>query len=727
MKRTLAGLLIVALLVGSAMADPFVGPAGNPTLRYSINIADGVDMTALGDTDVNWGTGDVTTTGAGSFGTMATSGATTGAGATYTGIVQAEHLYSTDDINCTDDIDIGDDLRVVGLATIGETLTLTGIGTFVAQPVFRAGGLIWDDQKLYFGNDSDGAIEYDEDGDNEVKTTGTWDFDGPLKASSTLDVDGATTLDAVEIAETLNQIGVATFVAQPVLQAGFLMWDDQTATFGNDSDSTIGYDEAGDNTLDFVCSNGMTFDGGATFDDTTTLEKVAIGTSGAYFTDFTTGDNVVGIYAHDAACTGYTDGVSSTITGAGGDGNGAIRPIQASGTASATAVLGELYGGSFYAIQADGSDISGNQYGLMAYTEIEETDETDTADGYITGLLGIYDTNGVNPTVALTHPGFKAAVGGVVKDNANTQPDAVVMAFLEGDSTGTPAGAAFKAVSVRSSSGGWFNYGLDLYDEAGYGYNIGKADIRLESGAVVVENSGAPTDGATGTGDTYADTGSLLIDTTNGNGYMNRGDADSQNWDKVVVDEVESAVTGTYNPVYVTVMQTIANADAVSGSEEYILNDAVLNETVNVYTVFANALTDDVPRALVVDPAASYTGTVTIYGTDMNDAAISEVLTFSSDVAQTTAAAFKDLTNITVSDRTGGGDTTMDVGLGSRLGLNVILTDTAQVESASMDNVYEGTRATITVSATTLSLNTIDPDTANDGAKDLKVYMKVVP
>ena len=41
MKRTLAGLLIVALLVGVAAADPFIGN----TLRYSIDIKDGCDIT----------------------------------------------------------------------------------------------------------------------------------------------------------------------------------------------------------------------------------------------------------------------------------------------------------------------------------------------------------------------------------------------------------------------------------------------------------------------------------------------------------------------------------------------------------------------------------------------------------------------------------------------------------------------------------------------------------
>jgi len=138
MKRTLAGLLIVALLVGVADADPFIGPAGNPTLRYSINIADGVDMTALGDTDVDWGTGDVTTTGAGSFGTVTETGGTTGTDATYSGIVIAEHFNSTDDARIADDLLVEGDADVVGAFTAGTIASDAGVsgttGTFT-EPV----------------------------------------------------------------------------------------------------------------------------------------------------------------------------------------------------------------------------------------------------------------------------------------------------------------------------------------------------------------------------------------------------------------------------------------------------------------------------------------------------------------------------------------------------------------------------------------------------------------
>lgn len=205
-----------------------------------------------------------------------------------------------------------------------------------------------------------------------------------------------------------------------------------------------------------------------------------IGTSGAYYAA-TTGDNIIGIYATDATGTGYTDGVSSILKATGGDGNGALRPIQASATADAGANLAELYGVSAYATQSDGSIVTANAYAVMGWTQINETGAAHDPTGYIAGVLGIYDTPGINPSVTLTTPGAKAAVLGVIKDNANTSPHAAVMAFMEGDATGTACPAAFKAVSVRSTAGGGFTYGLDLKDEAGYGHNIITADIRLQN------------------------------------------------------------------------------------------------------------------------------------------------------------------------------------------------------------------------------------------------------
>jgi len=220
---------------------------------------------------------------------------------------------------------------------------------------------------------------------------------------------------------------------------------------------------------------------------------VNVGASGSYYT-VTTGANIFGIYADDQTGTGYTDGISSTIKATAGDGNGALRPIQASATADVSSDLAELYGGSFYSTLADGGKVRSNMYGVMGWLAIDETDAGDDPTGYIAGLMGIYETEGINPTVSLTTPGAKAAVIGIVKDAANTSPHAAVMAFAEGDNgNGISIPAAFKATSVRSTTGDGFDYGLDLYDDAGHGTTVEEADIRLEDGSIINSNSGAPT------------------------------------------------------------------------------------------------------------------------------------------------------------------------------------------------------------------------------------------
>jgi hypothetical protein len=57
------------------------------------------------------------------------------------------------------------------------------------------------------------------------------------------------------------------------------------------------------------------------------------------------------------------------------------------------------------------------------------------------------------------------------------------------------------------------NYGLDLASAS-----VNKADVRLAGNTVIMQGAGAPVDGTTG--DNFAGIGSLYIDTTNGNLYL---------------------------------------------------------------------------------------------------------------------------------------------------------------------------------------------------------------
>jgi hypothetical protein len=314
-----------------------------------------------------------------------------------------------------------------------------------------------------------------------------------LSGDATVAADGTLTLAA----------GQVSFTELDTITDGSILVGKSSANFELDA-KTDGYILVGDGTdLNSVAVSGdvaLTNAGVSSIAKLAGTEdidsKIYIGESGGYY-QMTAAENVIGIYAEDTVNSGYSDGVSSTMKATtAGTGAGALRPFQGSATADTSSDLSELYGASFYSTQNDGSKVRDNMYGSMAWLKINETDAADDPQGYITSVMGIYDTPGIDPSVTLTNPGCKAAIAGIVKDNANSKPHAAVMAFMEGDSTGTTVPAAFKAVSVRSTAGGGFTYGLDLYDEAGWGNNIQTADIRMHSGASIASGTAVPTHSA---------------------------------------------------------------------------------------------------------------------------------------------------------------------------------------------------------------------------------------
>jgi len=131
--------------------------------------------------------------------------------------------------------------------------------------------------------------------------------------------------------------------------------------------------------------------------------------------------------------------------------------------------------------------------------------------------------------------GLMAGVMGII--NTNTlSGDAAVMAFMDGDSGLTTCRAAFGVAMAQTTGGSGFEFGIDLKMQDpvldGGGPSgvtpYSKANIRMEDDVVVMVNTGVPTDGTTG--DNFAGPGSMYIDSTNANLYIQTGLITSPTW-----------------------------------------------------------------------------------------------------------------------------------------------------------------------------------------------------
>jgi hypothetical protein len=139
-----------------------------------------------------------------------------------------------------------------------------------------------------------------------------------------------------------------------------------------------------------------------------------------------------------------------------------------------------------------------------------------TATYYI-GATGRYLITGTNASTFA-----KAGVMGVV-GNTTTTADAAVMAWMDGDGGLTTARAGYAIGMTQSTGGSGFDYGMDLQlqDAVGGGGSVQdykKAEIRVSNDVVVMTGAGAPTDGTTG--DNFAGPGSLYVDITGANLYV---------------------------------------------------------------------------------------------------------------------------------------------------------------------------------------------------------------
>lgn len=154
---------------------------------------------------------------------------------------------------------------------------------------------------------------------------------------------------------------------------------------------------------------------------------------------------------------------------------------------------------------------------------------------YLGGGIFHYSATG---TRATTYPAAAvlAGVGDGVGAGGVGMPDGAVVAYVDGDSASTKAGAAFKVMSNNSTPTSGFDFGLDLQAAAHDGYLpvdaafYKKAQIRMTEDVCMFTASGVPVDGVAGTGAGFAGTGSLYVNSATGEAYLNTGTSASPTW-----------------------------------------------------------------------------------------------------------------------------------------------------------------------------------------------------
>ena len=153
-----------------------------------------------------------------------------------------------------------------------------------------------------------------------------------------------------------------------------------------------------------------------------------------------------------------------------------------------------------------------------------------TTHNYMAGVAGEFAVIG-----SYTNTALMAGVLGII--NTNTlSGDAAVMAFMDGDAGVTTCRAAFGVAMAQTTGGSGFEFGIDLkmqdpvLDGGGPSGVIPytKANIRMEDDVVVMVNAGVPVDGTTG--DNFAGPGSMYVDSTGANLYIQTGAITSPVW-----------------------------------------------------------------------------------------------------------------------------------------------------------------------------------------------------
>jgi len=204
-----------------------------------------------------------------------------------------------------------------------------------------------------------------------------------------------------------------------------------------------------------------------------------------------------------------------------------------------------------------------------------------------------------------------------------------------------------------------------------------------------------------------------------------------------LIDEIEAALTDFDSDEVVdqiaaqildggSIETALEAGSSFSATPDAAAADAVMANvalTAEAQPAYATGITDpDVPRPLLVVTTmagGTLTGTVTIDGTDVDDAVISEDVTLANDDDVTTVKCFKTVTSIDLPIQTTAGDG-IAIGTVAKIGAPVLLTKDT-IYMALVDGSQD-TLPTVTVHASDVAQVIIEPNTAPDGTKVFDFY-----
>lgn len=193
------------------------------------------------------------------------------------------------------------------------------------------------------------------------------------------------------------------------------------------------------------------------------------------------------------------------------------------------------------------------------------------------------------------------------------------------------------------------------------------------------------------------------------------------------------AVSGIWNRFFQdiklpsqAVLETMSWAGPIAADTDYVVSaEAANNSAATTFTSFDNQ--PDFARNITITPGGStgsvVAGTAVVTGTNIFGQTISENFAISN--AQSTATtgnkAFKSVVSV-LFPATDNSGVTVDVGVGSKLGVHRCANVAGALAFSVFDGAYESTRGTFAVSASAVESNTFIANGTLNGAKVLTAY-----